>query len=134
MKTVSKIHYETTPLSVSHLILPVKVNSQGPFQFILDTGASVVCLSQTTAKTLKLKGGSTEQALSASGMFDVNLVKTKSLSIGRALRRNMIVAVMDMEDMSEKLGCKIDGILGYDFLKSYQLTIDYPKQVITFKK
>lgn len=134
MKTLAKLKYEVAPISESHLLVPVKINSQGPFKFILDTGASAVCLSYELAKTLKIRGGSKQEALSASGTFEIKVIKIKSISINKAQRRNMDVAVMDLREIASKLDFPIDGILGYDFLKSFQLGINYPKKELTLKK
>jgi len=109
LKTLAKLKYEVSPVSASHLLVPVKINGQGPFSFILDTGASAVCLSKDLAKTLKLRGGSKQEALSASGTFEIKILKIKSISINRALRRNMDVAVMDLKEISSKLNAPIDG-------------------------
>ena len=99
-----------------------------------DTGASVVCLSEKLAKFLKLKGGSEQEALGASGTFKIKLMQCKSLSVSKALRRNMNVAVMSLEAISNKMGCPIDGILGYDYLSKYQVVINYPKKQFVLKK
>jgi len=134
MKTLAKIRYAVSPISESHLIVPVKINGEGPFNFILDTGASAVCLSQTLAKKLKLNGGSHQEAMSASGTFKIKVITIRSLSIGKAYRKKMEVAIMNLTNISEKLNTAIDGILGYDYLKKYQLVINYPKKELLLKK
>jgi predicted aspartyl protease len=134
LKTLAKLNYEVAPVSEAHMIVPVKINGEGPFNFILDTGASAVCLSKELTKKLKIRGGSKQEALSASGVFEIKAVKIRSISVQRAQRRNLEVAVMDLSYISEKLETKVEGILGYDYLKSFQLSINYPQQQITLKK
>ena len=74
MKQLAKLKYDVSPLSESHIIIPTKINSEGPFNFILDTGSSVVCLSAALATQLKLKGGDNHEALGASGTFQIKVI------------------------------------------------------------
>jgi hypothetical protein len=51
-----------------------------------------------------------------------------SLSVGRAVQNNVMLGVIDLQVMSQT-GKKIDyGIIGYPFLKDYELILDYPNQ------
>ena len=134
MKQVAKLKYDVSPLSESHLIVPVKINGTGPHNFILDTGSSVVCVCDRLAQDLQLEEGDSHEALGASGTFKINVVKIKSISVGKALRRNLDVAVMELSEISLKMGMTIDGILGYDFLRKYQLSINYLTKEIILKK
>ncbi|MDB5422770.1 MAG: hypothetical protein JWQ29_186, partial [Phenylobacterium sp.] len=40
-----------------HMLAPVSINGQGPFQFLMDTGANVSCVSRALADRLELTPG-----------------------------------------------------------------------------
>jgi len=55
------------------ILLPVQVNGDGPFEFILDTGAGTSLLSSDLAKKLNIKIISTKEGQSAGGKISVSL-------------------------------------------------------------
>src|SRR2546423_8193134 len=63
------------------ILLPVRVNGEGPFEFILDTGAGTSLLSSELGKKLNLKIISTKEGQSASGKVTVSMAKVDSLAI-----------------------------------------------------
>ena len=59
-------------LTASPMELPlviVKINGRGPYQFILDTGASSCCVSKELASELGIKSKSSKLATGANGSF-----------------------------------------------------------------
>jgi predicted aspartyl protease len=40
-----------------HMLAPVTINNQGPFNFLLDTGANISCVSNRLMQKLDLKSG-----------------------------------------------------------------------------
>jgi len=45
---------------------------------------------------------------------------------------NMAVVVADFfETLSAVVGAKLDGIVGYNFLRNYKVVIDYPGEMLT---
>jgi clan AA aspartic protease (TIGR02281 family) len=113
-----------------HLILvKILVNDAGPFDFILDTGASMTVLSPASASAAGIgKGGLKAKALAAKGSLDARVVRLRSLQIGSLTVRGLSAAVVRLETLHDSLGVKVDGIVGYNLLRRYRLTIDYPKR------
>jgi predicted aspartyl protease len=112
------------------IIVPVYINQQGPFKFALDTGASGSILTSSLAKKLAIKElkGATALALGAGGPISIQIGIVDSLCIGHFKLRNVKVAITDISTLEEKLGTKLDGIVGYDILKDSIITIDYPSR------
>ena len=51
----------------------------------------------------------------------------KSFQVGGAKIDNMAVIVADFFEMlSNAIGTKLDGIVGYNFLRNFRVVIDYP--------
>jgi len=114
------------------ILLPVQVNGKGPFQFILDTGAGTSLLSSELAKQLKVSIISTKEGQSAGGKVSVSLAKVDSLALGAAKIDEVDVGIVDLSHIGKTIGAKIDGDIGYNFLKHFRIAIDYQSCDIRF--
>jgi predicted aspartyl protease len=114
------------------ILLPVRVNGDGPFEFILDTGAGTSLLSSDLAKKLNIKIISTKEGQSAGGKISVSLAKVDSLAVGQVKLDDVDVGIVDLGNIAKTIGTKIDGDVGYNFLKHFRITIDYHNCEIRF--
>jgi predicted aspartyl protease len=114
------------------ILLPVRVNDRGPFDFILDTGAGTSLLSSDLAKQLEVSVIGSKDGQSAGGKVSVSLAKLDSLAVGKAKLRDVDVGIVDLAQIGNTIGAKIDGDLGYNFLKHFRVTIDYRDCEIRF--
>ena len=113
------------------ILVPVFANGAGPYQFALDTGASATVISPELARDLGISNTDVVQALGAGGSVTAAVGSIESLAVGDAEIRNLGVAVVDFFDrLSREIGEKLDGIIGYNYLKEFRLTIDYPSQIL----
>jgi predicted aspartyl protease len=113
------------------LVVPVSINDQGPFPFVLDTGATVTCVDQALADELKLRdtvgyGGGIR------GMSAMRVVSIDSVGVGTAKAEGVNGCVVDLQPM-QKAGLEIQGLLGLNFLKAYRVTIDFEKRRVSFE-
>src|ERR1700731_127599 len=115
------------------ILLPVKVNEHGPFEFILDTGAGTSLLSSELADNLKVKVLGSKEGQSAGGRVSVSLAKIDSLAVGGARLSDVDVGIVDLKHIGAAVGAQIDGDLGYNFLRHFRVTIDYSKSQIRFE-
>src|SRR6266436_10097905 len=107
------------------ILLPVQVNDRGPFDFILDTGAGTSLLSSDLAKQLEVKVIGSKEGQSAGGKVAVSLARVASLAVGETKLDDVDVGIVDLAQIGKTVGAKIDGDLGYNFLKHFRVTIDY---------
>jgi predicted aspartyl protease len=114
------------------ILLPVKVNGQGPFEFILDTGAGTSLLSPETAQKAGAKIIGAKEGQSAGGKVSVSLAKVDSLAVGETKLEDVDVGIVDLSQIAKTIGAPIDGDLGYNFLNRFQITIDYGQCEIRF--
>jgi len=112
------------------ILLPTRVNGAGPFDFILDTGAGTSLLSAELAQQLNIKILGTKEGQSAGGKISVSLAKVDSLAVGQAKIEDVDVGIVDLDHISKTIGAKIDGDIGYNFLKHFRVTIDYRGSMI----
>jgi hypothetical protein len=100
--------------------------------FLFDTGASVSALDLKTANGLKLalmKGGKVE---GSAGVIEAMKSQLPSLSVGAARVENLSVTVQDLSASLVPKGMRLDGILGYDFLSRYSVTINFENRTMRF--
>ena len=107
------------------ILLPVSVNDHGPFDFILDTGAGTSLLSSELAKQLQVKIIGSKEGQSAGGKVSVSLAKVNSFAVGETKLADVDVGIVDLSQIGKAVGAKIEGDLGYNFLKHFRVTINY---------
>ena len=115
------------------ILLPVHVNDRGPFDFILDTGAGTSLLSLELAKDLAVQTIGSKEGQSAGGKISVSLARLDSLAVGETRLADVDVGIVDLAHIGKTIGAKIDGDIGYNFLKSFRITIDYSDCQIRFE-
>ncbi|MBN2228503.1 MAG: aspartyl protease family protein [Candidatus Thorarchaeota archaeon] len=113
----------------SHLIgVPVVVNGCGPFDFVLDTGAGNTVLTPDFATNI---GASAEPingiARGLGGDVELKIASLDSISIGSQRLEKSTATVIDLSRVSPKGNLIENGIIGFDFLKSLEIIIDYPR-------
>lgn len=103
--------------------VPVTVDGEGPFLFLLDTGAAGESqrISPAIAQTLQI---------------DPDSPRDVTLAVGDAQLKNLPARVMDFFDLNSRLkdhgywGAKIDGYIGYSFLREFIVTTNYKSRTL----
>jgi predicted aspartyl protease len=115
------------------ILLETTVNGKGPFRFVLDTGAGLTIISPELAKKLEVKPDETQKAVGAGGSIEVHFGTVKSLAVGETHLQDLKVGIMELTGISKAIETDIDGIIGYNFLKQFRVSIDYPRQTVAFE-
>jgi hypothetical protein len=93
-------------------------------------------IEKQTAEKLGLceQGETIREAHGCGGARPSSVATVKSMKVGDVEARDLQVGVLDLSNL-KKTGCieEFAGILGYNFVKDYRVTIDYPKQEIHFE-
>jgi predicted aspartyl protease len=111
------------------VLVKARVNGQGPFTFFVDTGATVSIVSASLARRLHLTPlPATVQGIGAGGAFSTR-ASVASIAIGGVRQDRVLVATFDLAQINAAVG-PMDGGLGYNFLKAYRVTIDYPSRQV----
>lgn len=122
----------TTHDHAGRIVAPVRVNGQGPFRFVVDTGATHSVLSLDLAHRLLLepdKTANTSVTLSGvTGSTRAAVVTVQSLQVGDLLLKQRRVPVLD------SVFAGTDGVLGADGLQDMRLTVDFRNDSITIEK
>lgn len=113
------------------ILIPASVNGRGPYEFILDTGAGTSLLSPRLASELGIVSTGTKEGTGAAGKVTVALATLDSLAVGGARQEPMPIAITaEIDRIGSAVGARIDGDIGYDFLRSYRVGIDYEKRIV----
>lgn len=107
-------------------VIEVKLNGQGPFAFMIDTGAGMQAdIDTSVAARLNLQPSGTALNGDPSGENDrtVYTVAINSLSLGSVDFRN-VTAVVRPQRITKDYP-DVDGILGFALFTDYLLTLDY---------
>ncbi len=111
--------------STPETLIKVRVNGMGPFTFFVDTGATVGIVSSALAHKIDLpRTSAVVHGVGAGGLFSTRAARV-ALTVGDLTQENVLVSIFDVSQIEAALG-PVDGAIGYNFLKAYRLTIDYP--------
>jgi hypothetical protein len=121
-------------LKSRHMAIQVKINGNGPYRLIFDTGAPTNLINTRIAKDSGLM--KKDERGGGFGIFSMPGKKTiNTLEIGDVKLEKMPVMVMDhptVAAISNALG-PIDGLIGFPFFARYKTTIDYQKREMTLE-
>jgi predicted aspartyl protease len=118
----SPTQVETSSGRYEHMVLPVSINGQGPFRFMIDTGANVSCISQKLAEQLSLEAASPARVHTVVGVRSRPRVMIPHLEIGGRVRRTVRAPALSFR------GTDVDGVLGVDWLRGQRLVLDFKSQ------
>lgn len=132
-----KKHAISFTLTKNLVIIPVYINESGPYNFILDTGVGpmiitdssiVKGLDRTKLRPIKITG------LGKGAEIEALLSNEINASVGKASIRYIPAAILkeDLLGLSNFVGIKISGLLGYYFFKSFIVRINYSSKRVVF--
>jgi predicted aspartyl protease len=110
------------------LTVPVSVGAQGPYPFIIDTGAERSVVSRELAASLGLAAATPVMLTSMTGTRRVDTVLVPDLSIRSIGRRHTVQAPALF---ARNIGAQ--GMLGIDTLADQKVSIDFEKSTMTVR-
>jgi predicted aspartyl protease len=117
------------------VLVPAFVNGQGPHTFVVDTGASATVISPRLADALRIASTVPETMTGAGGVMQATVGRATSHAGGGAGLEDLSVVIADfLDDLGRAVGTTLDGIVGYNFLRNFRVTLDYPNGVLWLVK
>jgi len=111
--------------------VPVEVDGQGPYTFLLDTGANASVISSDLAARLALPVVAKTSVQTLAGSEDQLVVRLDRMSISSAARTGVLASVMPSSQLERIVG-DVDGIVGQDFLSAFSYTLNYQRKRLTW--
>jgi predicted aspartyl protease len=110
---------ETSNDPYRRMTAPVTLNGQGPFFFVVDTGANQSVISHELAQMLALPEG---PPIDLHGVADVERVSTvvvQKVQVGERIERDVVMPSLTQADIGAP------GIIGIDRLKNQTVKLDF---------
>jgi clan AA aspartic protease (TIGR02281 family) len=136
----------TLPLRMTAVGTPtiqVRINGKN-FRFWLDTGSSITVLSSNVAADADVSplGTDTLTVATFAGIAPARPAVLKRLEIGSIVIANIPAIVMDDQLMRVKAtaegvsraGIHVDGIIGWDTIRQFDIYLDYQNEKITLRR
>jgi predicted aspartyl protease len=133
--TPGEVPFELAAPNDAAIIVPVRINGQGPFKFVLDTGATFTCLDQKLVDQLKLPEwrGQLGVGVLMPSEGSIKLVSLETFEVGNVKAADMKACAIDFARLQTG-GLDVRGLVGLNFLKSFHVQIDFKKKVLSLKK
>ena len=109
----------------TRMAVPVTVNGQGPYRFIVDSGADRTVIGEALARRLALPADDMVNLRGMAGAARVATVRIDRLGVGGGDVRDVIAPALP----ERFLGAQ--GLLGIDALAEQRLMLDFEKREIT---
>ncbi len=120
------------PTGSTILMVPVFFGDAGPFQFMLDTGASRTVIEPGLVDELGLSRGSEAPGSGiGGGEFSASTVEVEGWRVGDVELQPRTIVTTDLPSLPAQ-GPQFRGLLGSDVLAGFGLVeIDYDEQILT---
>ena len=106
-------------------------NFQDSLNFVLDTGSGGISLDSTTAHYLNLSFVKSDKTIRGiAGIKLVEFTNDHTLKFKGLQAAHLDFHINDYELLTSVYGVKIDGIIGYSFLRRYIVRLDYDNMMM----
>jgi predicted aspartyl protease len=128
-QTVSPPEPDVTPInaatdSASHLMVEVHINGNGPYHFVVDTGADRSVLASEVAVELGLIHGDRVMLKGVVRAVLSETVSIRTMTFGSITKRHLTVPTLSRSLLDA------DGYLGLDFLDGYRVIFDFKNHLL----
>lgn len=121
-------------------ILPLVINGR-MYRFLIDTGCDITCIRESVAQQLNLKllGMHSSGVINSIGdHFDIISSVMDSFKIGSTVAYNHPIIITSDNNLTFEFSnhtfMEFDGIIGWNYLKKLDFTLDYKKESLMIKK
>lgn len=138
---VARAQSHSAPLELlgsGHIAIQVRINGQGPFRMILDTGSPLTFISIRAARQLELmppQQNKPAQPGLPAGLALGGQTVLKTIAVGDTEIKSLNALILDhpiVEAMGGVFG-RLDGIVGFSFFARFHTTLDYLNARVTFE-
>lgn len=105
------------------VVVPVTLDGNGPFDFVVDTGTNTTLIDVELAAQLKLKPAGRQMLATLTGSQEVTRYHS-GVAVGSHLSGDLVVLAQKMDEL-HAVDRKIRGVLGLDFLLRFAFLLDY---------
>jgi hypothetical protein len=120
-----------TPRFVQHalIVIPVRINQAGPFDFMVDTGSQVTVIDPSLASELDLKPQGRVGLVSVANFAQAPVTVLDRLEADSKVVDKAFIVVHDLGQI-RAADPRIRGVLGQSFLAHFDLFVDYGHKLL----
>jgi hypothetical protein len=120
---------DATPINAatdaaSHLMVDVHINGNGPYHFVVDTGADRSILASEVAVELGLSQGERVMLKGVVRAVLTETVSIRTMTFGSITKKHLMVPTLSRSLLDA------DGYLGLDFLDHHRVTFDFQNHLL----
>ena len=115
----------------SLIVVPVRINHAGPYDFIVDTDSQLTIVDPSLAAELDLKSEATIGVSSVGNYARASVAVLDTLEAGSHIVDKPLVVVHDLSQV-QATDPRIRGLLGQNFLSHFDMLIDYGRKALCF--
>ncbi|TFH64526.1 MAG: PDZ domain-containing protein [Candidatus Zixiibacteriota bacterium] len=109
----------------NHIYISVWVNSKGPFRFIFDSGAGGTAINRKLVNEMGLAHLGTAEARGVGGADSSEVYRIDTLEVAGIRLMGLPGSTIDFAQLESAAETRIDGIIGYDLLNRFVISVDY---------
>ena len=106
------------------MTVPVRIGADGPFRFLLDTGAQNTVVSTALAVQLGLPAGRRARLVGVAGTQMVSTVEIDQIDLGKRSYYGLLAPTLEARNIGA------DGIIGLDSLQNQRVLLDFRRNLI----
>src|ERR1017187_6774746 len=111
------------------LVIPVKINQTGPYDFMVDTGSQLNVIDPARAGELKVKSQGTVGLVATAAYSQASVGVLDSWQAGSQTVLKPLVVIQDLGPI-QAADPRIRGVLGENFLAHFDVLIDYSHRLL----
>jgi hypothetical protein len=114
------------------IFIPVCLNGSRPLSFVLDSGSARTIVDRALATSLGLKAsGSGSLQGAGAGRVPIEFIHDVSIALPGVESTGHELSAADLQPLEASLGVRVDGIIGYELLSRFVVTVDYEAKTLT---
>jgi predicted aspartyl protease len=118
-----KVTVSMRPYKGARAVVAVKVNGAGPYEFIVDTGATITVLDKALFHELGLQAMGSSRIVSSAGVTNQILSQVKEITLdGLSVQNIKVVSMQSPLQGSDYRAVR--GVLGENFLRHFDILFD----------
>jgi predicted aspartyl protease len=111
------------------IVVSLTADEQGPFDFVLDTGADTTIVDPTLAHQLSLVSLAPVRQTTLAGVQTLISSSLRTLAAGPARVNSLVVLIQDLAGL-RGMDSHIEGIAGQNFLSHFNYLLDYRRHSV----
>jgi predicted aspartyl protease len=129
-ESLHSVTVSTRPYKGALSVVAVKLNGAGPYDFIVDTGASVTVLDRALFEELGLSAAGSSRVATCAGTTNQTRSVVKEITLEGLSVQNITVVSMESQ-LKSPHDRAVRGILGENFLRHFDILFDNRHRTMT---